>query len=495
VPTLFDISTPLNLLRQEGSLERPVSGIAFDSRKIKGGEVFVAVKGTQVDGHDFLESAVAAGAVALVVEEWPGNVSEDVTILQVENSAEALGHMAATFYGNPSKELKVVAVTGTNGKTTTVTLLHDLVSELGYKAGLLSTVENRIGKVVLASRMTTPDAVYLQKHLAEMVEAGCDYVFMEASSHAIVQDRMAGLALTGGVFTNISHDHLDYHKTFKNYIAAKKKLFDDLPKGAFALVNVDDKRGQVMVQNTRAKVKTFGLRSMADIKGKVLENTLLGLEMELDGQAFFGRLIGKFNAYNYLTVYGVAVLLGLKKEEVLRALSRLQAAPGRFETVTVEGASPLGIVDYAHTPDALENVLQTIHSVTGGSGQIITVVGCGGDRDRSKRPKMARIACDYSQRVVLTSDNPRTEDPESILDEMMEGVGPDVRRKVLRISNRREGIRTAVSLTQGQDVVLVAGKGHEKYQEINGVRHDFDDVEQLRSALADIRASIIDNNK
>jgi len=471
----------LNIRLQEtvGSLSRTVNKIEFDSRKVEKDDIFVAVRGTQADGHTYIEKAIKLGAHVVICETFPEKLHENITYLKVDNSAEVLGEIAANYYDNPSKKLKLVGVTGTNGKTTTATLLYDLFSNLGYKVGLISTIENKIGTAVIPSTHTTPDAVSLQKLIAEMVESGCDYAFMEVSSHAIHQRRIAGLTFMGGLFSNISHDHLDYHKTFREYIDAKKMFFDNLPKNAFALTNLDDKRGMVMLQNTKARKFTYSLRALADYKAKILENTLIGLHLDLDGEEFFGRLIGKFNAYNLLACYAVARLLDQEKMEVMAALSALKSAEGRFDYLADSQRGIIAIVDYAHTPDALEKVLQTINQLREGEGKIITVVGCGGDRDKSKRPKMAKIACDNSQQVILTSDNPRTEDPEAILKDMEVGVPKYATQKTLTIANRKQAIKTAVQLAQRNDIILVAGKGHEKYQEINGVRNHFDDKEEL----------------
>ncbi|MBK7408251.1 MAG: UDP-N-acetylmuramoyl-L-alanyl-D-glutamate--2,6-diaminopimelate ligase [Saprospirales bacterium] len=482
---LSDILDRIAILRSEGDTSISVRRIGFDSRQVEPGDLFVAVRGVQVDGHRFIAEVLQKGASVIVAEDAPGTLPQGVCWIQVADSAEALGQLAANFYGRPSENLQVVAVTGTNGKTTTATLLFDLVRELGFQAGLLSTIENRIGDRVLPSRLTTPDPVYIQEQMAEMVEAGCTYVFMEASSHAIHQKRIAGLHFAGAVFTNITHDHLDYHGTFKNYIDAKKMLFDGLPRTAFALVNTDDPRGPVMLQNTAAKTYTYSLKKLADYKARIIDYNLLGLHLELDGTDFYGRLIGAFNAYNYLAVYATARLLGLDKMEVLTVLSRLTPAPGRFETVVHANRPVVGIVDYAHTPDALEKVLQTIDSLRKGGERIITVVGCGGDRDKAKRPIMAQVACSGSNQVILTADNPRSEDPAQILAEMLEGVRISDRAKVLTILSRREAIRTACAIAHSGDIVLAAGKGHEKYQEIKGVRHPFDDVAELRAALAE----------
>jgi UDP-N-acetylmuramoyl-L-alanyl-D-glutamate--2,6-diaminopimelate ligase len=476
---------PAEIRAMEGSWPVKLEKIEFDSRKVGPGSVFVAVRGTQADGHQFIGAAVAQGALAIVAEELPAARQPGVAYIQVADSAKALGWMASRFYGEPSRKLKLVGVTGTNGKTTTVTLLHELFSALGYKAGLLSTVRNKIGQSELPAAYTTPDAVAINALLREMADAGCDYAFMECSSHAIHQRRIEGLHFAGGVFTNITHDHLDYHKTFKAYIEAKKMFFDMLPKTAFALTNLDDKRGEVMLQNTRAKRYTYSLQGMASFRARLLENSLAGLQLELGGHEFFSRLIGEFNAYNLLAVYGAALLLGQDEVEVLTALSRLGAVEGRFDYVAGTKKQAIGIVDYAHTPDALEKVLNTIHQLRQGGGKIITVVGCGGDRDRAKRPVMAKVASDYSDQVILTSDNPRSEEPEAILADMQAGLPPYAAHKALSILDRREAIRTACRLAQAGDVVLVAGKGHEKYQEIKGVRRPFDDKAVLIEALAE----------
>ncbi len=467
--------------RVEGELQIEIGNLEFDSRKIKSGDVFIALKGTLVDGHRYIQKAIELGAVAIVCEDWP-ETSQAVTVVQVVDSREALGWMAATYFGYPSKELKLVGVTGTNGKTTTVTLLYQLFTQLGYKSGLLSTIENRVGGSIVPSTHTTPDPVSIQRLLADMVDAGCPVAFMEVSSHAADQKRIAGLEFSGAVFTNITHDHLDYHKTFKNYINAKKKFFDILPKEAFALVNRDDRRHGVMVQNTAAKVYTYSVRAMADYKAKVLESELTGMLLEINGTELYSKMVGGFNAYNLLCVFAVADLLGEDRQEILTSLSILEGAAGRFETIQAP-TGVMGIVDYAHTPDALEKVLDTIDKVLQGKGKIRTVVGCGGDRDRAKRPLMAKIACDYSSTVLLTSDNPRSEDPAAIVAEMQAGVPPEARTQVLQILDRREAIRAAVMLAGPNDVVLVAGKGHENYQEIHSKRIPFDDLSVLKEAM------------
>ncbi len=479
---LKDILFGISLEAIEGSREVPIANVAFDSRKVSKGSLFVAVKGLTVDGHDYVSQAIEKGAVSILCEHFPEELQGGVTYVLTKNSAEALGIAAANFYGNPSTKLKLVGVTGTNGKTTTATLLQNLFLKLGYKAGLISTVENKIGNKVLPSQFTTPDALQLNELLEEMVKAGCTHCFMEVSSHALVQHRVAGTTFAGGIFTNISHDHLDFHKTFDAYIEAKKMLFDGLGSEAFALVNVDDKRGSVMLQNTKASKNTFGIKSMSDFKGRILTDSMQGLQMDVDGREVWFKLVGEFNAYNLLTVYATAVLLGDEREEVLAALSSLEGARGRFELIpNSEGI--IAIVDYAHTPDALENVLKTITQLRTKNEVLVTVVGCGGDRDKEKRPKMAQVATKFSDKVVLTSDNPRTEDPEEILQDMLKGVTKSDERKTMKIVDRMEAIKAACNLAGKDDIVLIAGKGHEDYQEINGKRLPFDDKEALKSIL------------
>lgn len=481
---LKDILYKVSLTSTIGDMERRVSEIVFDSRKVIENAAFVAVAGTQVDGHEFIPAALEKGAGTIVCERLPEQIKEGITYVQVVNSAKALGVMASNFFGNPSDKIKVVAVTGTNGKTTTVTLLHQLFVRMGYSTGLLSTVENKINEEVIPATHTTPDAVSVQALLRKMVDAGCTHCFMEASSHAIVQERIAGLKLAGAVFTNITHDHLDYHGTFDEYIKAKKKLFDDLPRDAFALVNADDKRAMVMLQNCKGTHQTFGLKSAADFKAKILSNTLEGLELDINGRLTWFRMIGAFNAYNLLGVLGVSVLLGEDEEEVLRELSGIKGAKGRFDRIAIGGIT--AIVDYAHTPDALDNVLKTINGVRTGNEQLITVVGCGGNRDKTKRPTMAKIAVTESTKAIFTSDNPRFEDPMEILRDMQAGVGPSEIRKTLTIEDRREAIKTAIMLSQRGDIILVAGKGHEDYQEIKGVKHHFDDAEVVTELLTQL---------
>ncbi len=482
---LKDILYKTSLVEVAGTTDYAIADITFDSRNIKQGSLFIAVRGTQVDGHQFIEQAVAKGAIAIVCEEFPATLSKEATYVKVKDSSIALGIIAQNFFDEPSAKLKIVAVTGTNGKTTTVTLLFRMMRDLGYKAGLLSTVQNQINDTVIPATHTTPDAIQLNALLARMVEEGCQYCFMEASSHAIVQNRVRGVQFAGAVFTNITHDHLDYHKTFMEYISAKKKLFDELPAGSFALINEDDKNGRVMVQNTKAKVYAYSLKKATEFKAKIIENALSGLILNIDGQEVYTRLIGEFNAYNILTVYATATLLGIEKMQALQAISKLNAAEGRFDYIISPRKKIIGIVDYAHTPDALKNVLSTINAIRTGNEQVITVVGCGGNRDKEKRPVMARIACEFSTKIVLTSDNPRNENPEDILHHMQEGVTLQCKRKTLSILDRKEAIRTACSLAQPGDIILLAGKGHEKYQEIAGKKYPFDDKEILKETLKD----------
>jgi UDP-N-acetylmuramoyl-L-alanyl-D-glutamate--2,6-diaminopimelate ligase len=485
---LRDLITGLPFQDIQGALDLEVSGIVFDSRQVREGSLFVAVKGTVVDGHDYIEKAIDSGAVAVVAEHLNVEVSGKVTVIQVQDSALLLGLLASRWYGNPSEQLQLVGVTGTNGKTTCATLLYQLFTALGHNCGLLSTVEYRIGNEVVPSTHTTPDPVSIHRLLARMVEQGCKYAFMEVSSHAVVQRRIAGLHFRGGIFTNITHDHLDYHGTFQNYLKAKKQFFDELPATAFALVNLDDRNGTVMVQNTRAQVNKYSLRTLTDFKGKVLDNSLEGLHLNFDGQEFHARVMGDFNAWNLLAVYGAGMLLGVPQQELLVALSQLPGAEGRFETVRHPKLPIIGVVDYAHTPDALEKILDTIRQLRKQQERVVTVVGCGGDRDKTKRPLMAKIAVEKSHQVVLTSDNPRSEDPETILAEMQAGIPDQTGAKVLSIVNRKEAIKTAVALAQSGDIILVAGKGHEKYQEIKGVKYPFDDVAELKAAFGIVEA-------
>ncbi|MEP3388557.1 MAG: UDP-N-acetylmuramoyl-L-alanyl-D-glutamate--2,6-diaminopimelate ligase [Reichenbachiella sp.] len=479
---LKDILYKVNLTSVAGDMGLEVTGVQFDSRKVKKGNLFVAVKGTQVDGHEYIDQAIKSGAIAVVCEEMPFETSKEVTFVATKNSSHALGIIASNYHGNPSDKLKLVGVTGTNGKTTTVTLLYKLFRSLGYHVGMLSTVENVINDNIIPSSHTTPDALSLNELLAKMVKEKCQFAFMEVSSHAIDQNRIAGLSFDGAVFMNISHDHLDYHTTFENYINSKKRLFDELPASAFALVNLDDKRGQIMLQNTKATNYSFGLKFMTDYKAKVVTNSYQGLELDINGQSVWFRLIGKFNAYNLLAAYAVAELLHEDTEEVLMMLSGLEPAPGRFEVVQA-GSDIIALVDYAHTPDALENVLQTIDGFRSGNEQVITVVGCGGNRDKDKRPVMASIAVKWSDKVIFTDDNPRDEESKDILDDMMKGVGKSFVKKTLVIPDRKEAIKTACSIANDHDIILVAGKGHEDYQEIKGKKMPFDDRKILKEML------------
>ncbi len=482
---LSDILYKVRLEEVVGSTHMAISSVAFDSRKVKKDSLFVATRGTASDGHHYIELAIEAGAIAILCEEFPESRKENITYIKVADSSYSLGIIACNFFDNPSEKLKVVGVTGTNGKTTTVTLLFNLFRALGYSVGLLSTVQNKINATVIPATHTTPDSLALNELLAMMVEQGCEYVFMEVSSHAVVQHRISGLNFAGAVFSNITHDHLDYHKTFEEYIKAKKGFFDQLSSGAFALVNKDDRNGLVMLQNTKAEKHTYALKNVADFKCRIIENHLAGLFLNIDGQDIWVKLIGTFNAYNVLAVYATAVLLKQDKTNVLTALSNLNSVEGRFQYVK-SANGVIGIVDYAHTPDALKNVLETIKDIRNGNESVITLVGCGGDRDAAKRPVMAAIACEYSDRVILTSDNPRSEDPEAILDQMQKGVNPNHAKKTLRITDRKEAIRTACSLSKKGDIILIAGKGHEKYQEIKGVKHHFDDMEILKETIKDL---------
>jgi UDP-N-acetylmuramoyl-L-alanyl-D-glutamate--2,6-diaminopimelate ligase len=475
---LSDILTGLPFTELQGAADVEISAVVFDSRKVMPGSLFVAVKGTQVDGHDYIEKAIKDGAVAVICEELPGHTATEVDFIMVANSAVALGIVSANFYDNPSSKLKLVGVTGTNGKTTIATLLYQLFRDLGYKCGLLSTVENQINGKIIPSTHTTPDQVELNKLLDEMVTLGCDYCFMEVSSHAVAQHRIEGLNFAGGIFSNLTHDHLDYHKTFDNYLKAKKAFFDGLSKNAFALTNNDDKNGSVMLQNTKAHKKTYALKSMADYKGKILENQFGGLLLLIDNEEVWFKMVGTFNAYNLLAVYATAMLLDQDRAKVLTSLSKLSGAEGRFDYVVAPNKI-IGIVDYAHTPDAVQNVLSTIHNIRKGNEKVITVIGCGGDRDKTKRPIMAKVACEWSDKVILTSDNPRSEDPAQIIKDMEVGVTPTAQRSTVSITDRHEAIKTACMLAQPGDIILLAGKGHEKYQEIKGVKNHFDDKEEL----------------
>lgn len=466
-----------------GALDKDITAIEIDSRKVIAGAAFVAITGAQSDGHAFIGKAIELGAVAIICETLPATLVEGITYVKVASSGEAAARMAVEFYNHPSAAVKLVGVTGTNGKTTIATLLFKLFRQLGYSCGLISTVQNQIDDTIIPATHTTPDAISLNALLRKMVDEGCSYVFMECSSHAIHQHRITGLQFAGALFSNITHDHLDYHKTFDEYIRVKKKFFDDLSAGAFAISNADDKRGEVMLQNTNATKYLYSLKTMAAFKGKILENALTGLVMTINDQEVHFRLIGTFNAYNLLAVYGAAVCLGVESSEVLTALSMLTGAEGRFDYI-ISANKVIGIVDYAHTPDALENVLSTIKKLRKGYEQIITVVGCGGDRDKTKRPVMAQAACDWSDRVILTSDNPRTEDPEAILRDMEAGLSSAAKRKYITLIDRKQAIEEAVRMAKPEDIILVAGKGHEKYQDINGVKYPFDDKEVLQKAFS-----------
>jgi UDP-N-acetylmuramoyl-L-alanyl-D-glutamate--2,6-diaminopimelate ligase len=480
VKKLNEILRGVITLATTGDLETSVTKIVFDSRKVEAGCAFVAVRGTQVDGHHFIEKAFASGAKAIICEEIPQN-TEGCIFIKVADSAQVLGVVAANFYENPTQNLKVVGVTGTNGKTTTATLLYDLFTGLGYKCGLVSTVEYRVAGKILPSTHTTPDQIALQSLFNDMVEAGCTFAFMEVSSHALEQKRVAGIQFAGGIFANITHDHLDYHKTFDNYRYAKKLLFDHLPKTAFALTNNDDKNGQFMLQNTKARKVSYALKRMATYRARIIENGLAGLQLDMDKQEFHARMIGEFNAYNLLAVYSTAVELGMDKIEVLTVLSNLKGAEGRFDYVRDPQRDLIGIVDYAHTPDALEKVLDTIHHLRKAGQRIITLTGAGGDRDPAKRRFMGRIGAEKSDILILTSDNPRTEDPLSIIAQMATDIAD--KSDVLEIADRRMAIKTAIKMAQRGDIILLAGKGHEKYQDINGVKQPFDDMEELKKGF------------
>ena len=476
---LQDILYKVSIRSIHGDRDRQVDNLQTDSRQAGAGTLFIAMKGTHVDGHDFIDAVTSAGTNVIVCQDLPAVLQEGVTYIRVEDTAAAAGVIAHNFYGQPSERLKLVGVTGTNGKTTIATLLYKLFSGLGYKCGLLSTVQNHIGERIIPATHTTPDALHLNALLKEMADEGCTHVFMETSSHAIHQHRIAGLRYAGGLFSNITHDHLDYHKTFEEYIRVKKSFFDSLPSEAFAISNADDKRGAVMLQNTNAKKYFYSLKTLAEFKGRILENNLTGLVMIINDQEVHFRLIGEFNAYNLLAVYGAAICLGEDKNEVLRRLSTLDGAEGRFDYLMSPKDKIIGIVDYAHTPDALINVLSTIQKLRKGHERVITVVGCGGDRDKAKRPLMAAAAAEYSDKAILTSDNPRSEEPEQIIRDMEAGLNTAAKRKYISITDRKEAIRTALSLAGPEDIVLVAGKGHEKYQEIKGVKYPFDDKQIL----------------
>ena len=481
---LSEIIKEIRIEETIGDTQRPIADIHIDSRRIGEGHLFIAMRGTQVDGHKYIQSAIDKGATAILCEELPSTLAEGVTYLRVANSEEAVGPVATAFHDHPTNKVRLIGVTGTNGKTTIATLLYDMFRAMGYKVGLISTVCNYIDGEAIPTEHTTPDAITLNALLGRMADEGCKYVFMEVSSHSVAQRRIGGLKFTGGIFTNLTRDHMDYHKTVDNYLRAKKTFFDTLPKDAFIVTNLDDKNGLVMTQNTRAKVHTYSQRSLADFKGRILEHYFDGMMLDINGIEVFVQFIGKFNASNLLAVYGTACLLGKRPEEVLTVLSTLRPVNGRFEALH----APQGytaIVDYAHTPDAITNVLSAIHEVQGGKGRVITVVGAGGNRDKGKRPLMAQEAVKGSDKVIITSDNPRFEEPQDIIADMLAGLTPAQKANVVTITDRREAIRTACMLASKGDVILVAGKGHETYQDIKGVKHHFDDKEVLREAFGD----------
>ena len=479
---LKNLVSKLDVLEVKGDLERDICGVQIDSRQVGEGHLFIAVRGTVADGHNYIGKALEQGAAAVLCETIPEETAENITYVRVENTEQMVGQVATTFYGDPTSKMKLVGVTGTNGKTTIATVLYEMFRYMGHKAGLLSTVCNYIDGEAIPTEHTTPDPITLNALLARMVEAGCEYAFMEVSSHSIVQNRIGGLTFAGGLFTNITRDHLDYHKTFENYIKAKKLFFDNLPKEAFAITNADDKNGMVMVQNTKAQVKTYSVQSPADFKAKIIECHFEGMYLNINGKEVGVQFIGKFNVSNLLAVYGAAVMLGKDEHEVLVALSAMKPVNGRFEALR----SPSGytaIVDYAHTPDALENVLNAIHGVLDGKGEVITVCGAGGNRDKGKRPLMAREAVKQSDRVIITSDNPRFEEPQDIINDMLAGLDEEQMKKVIAIVDRRQAIKTACMMAKSGDVILIAGKGHEDYQDVKGVKHHFDDKEEVRACF------------
>lgn len=482
---LKDILYKVGLEAVVGSTSVTISEIHFDSRKVSLNDVFVAIRGTVTDGHDYIQKAIDQGALAVICEEMPEKKINGVTYVKVKNAQEALAYMAANYYDTPSHNLKLVGVTGTNGKTTIASLLYQLFTKAGFKVGLLSTVQVLVGDEVFPATHTTPDSVTINRYLKKMNDAGVEYCFMEVSSHGIAQHRTSGLEFAGGIFTNLSHEHLDYHNTFAEYRDVKKAFFDQLPAGAFALVNADDKNGKVMVQNTKAKKYTYALKSVADYKAQILENDFGGLLLKVNDHEVWTKLIGNFNAYNILAIYAASELLGLKTLESLKLISELEAVSGRFQYFISEG-KVTAIVDYAHTPDALQNVLETINSIRTKNEELITVVGCGGDRDRTKRPKMGHIAAALSTKVIFTSDNPRTEDPDKIIEEIEEGVEPQDFKKITSVTNRKQAIRTACQMAGKKDIILIAGKGHETYQEINGVRSEFDDLKIVTEFLKEL---------
>lgn len=472
----------IKALEVKGDLNKEISGVNIDSRLIEKDHLFFAVKGTQTDGHNYIDKAIEKGATAIVLQDMPAQLTEGVTYVRVEHVEQIVGEVATVFYDNPTQKLRLVGVTGTNGKTTIATVLYNMFRRLGHKTGLLSTVMNYIDAEAFPTSHTTPDPITLNRLLARMADAGCEYVFMEVSSHSIVQNRIGGLKFAGGIFTNITRDHLDYHKTFENYLKAKKLFFDNLPSDAFAITNIDDKNGLVMVQNTKATVKTYSIQQMADFRAKIIESHFEGMYLEINKMEVGVHFIGRFNVSNLLAVYATTILLGKAEEETLVALSDMHPVSGRFEAITAPAGFTV-IVDYAHTPDALDNVLRAIHGVLEGRGQVVTVCGAGGNRDKGKRPLMAQEAVKQSDKVILTSDNPRFEDPESIISDMISGLDPEQMKKVLTITDRRNAIKTACMIAQKGDVILVAGKGHEDYQEIAGVKYHFDDKEEVRKIV------------
>jgi UDP-N-acetylmuramoyl-L-alanyl-D-glutamate--2,6-diaminopimelate ligase len=479
---LSDLIKDIQVLQTTGDTNLSLSGITFDSRGVLPGYLFVAVKGTLSDGHDYIEKAIASGASAVVCEQIPVLPASDSIFVRVADSARALGILASAWYGHPSQRFNLIGITGTNGKTTTITLLHRLFNQLGYKTGCFTTIRNYIGNETIEATHTTPDPLQLNRLMKDMADSGCEYVFMEVSSHALIQKRVEGLQFRGGIFSNITHDHLDYHKTFEEYIRAKKLFFDGMPAGAFALINSDDKNGRVMVQNTRSAVSYYGLRSMAEFKGRILESHLNGMLLSIDNTEFWTRFIGEFNAYNILAVYSCAMLLGQKKEEVIRLLSSMETVEGRFQYVQSDKGIT-AVVDYAHTPDAVQNVLKTIAQIRKGKEHVITVIGAGGNRDKTKRPVMARVAAEMSDRLILTADNPRNEDPVEIINDMKAGLEPELLDKTIIQPDRTEAIKTAFMLAQSGDIILIAGKGHENYQEIRGVKHHFNDFEVIAALM------------
>ncbi|MDR2407149.1 MAG: UDP-N-acetylmuramoyl-L-alanyl-D-glutamate--2,6-diaminopimelate ligase [Bacteroidales bacterium] len=484
--TIEELINNISILHTVGSLEKEIKAICFDTREVENSSLFVAQKGTKVDGHNYIEQAITKGAICIVAEQLPKKLRNDVTYLQVESSPRTLALLACNFYDNPSKHLKLIGVTGTNGKTTVATLLYQLFTNLKFKTGLLSTIENKIGQTSIPSTHTTPDSIQLNQLLARMLLEGCEYCFMEVSSHAIVQERITGLHFVGGVFTNITHDHLDYHKTLKEYIIAKKLFFDNLPKTAFALINIDDPNGKIMMQNTSAQCKTYSLQTVhCDFKAKINESSLDGMNLIIDNENVWVKLVGKFNVYNLLSIYATAILLGINKQNVLLKMSMLDPAEGRF--TVIRGQDVTLIVDYAHTPDALLNILKTIGEIIKSKQKITTVIGCGGNRDKTKRPEMAKIAYKLSDKLILTSDNPRNEDPDSILDDMIKGIPNEDDENVFVISDRKQAIKIAISTAKKGDVILLAGKGHERFQEINGVKYNFDDIEIAKHYLINIK--------